>query len=383
MISKNSLRLRITFISTIMVVFVSIILTVISLYNLNMNIVMPTKLEYNQINNKAAVPIGINSVKENKNNTSPGAMAITSENLNNFKMLAIQFMIIVIVIGSCIIYYILGKMLAPVKDLSQQIEVINEKNLSTRIIGFDKIEELNQISKSFNIMLDKLDNAFENQKRFSSDAAHELKTPLTVLKSNIEVLQMEECPTEEDYKHVLNIFEKQTQRMISLVDSLFIISTNREYKLNDNINFDNMVDEILKDLSYQIIEKNITVSVEKSNIYFKGNKVMMMHAIANLIENAIKYNNKNGYIDIISKKSSEYSIIQIKDSGIGISDEKANDIFKPFYRCDKSRSRKIGGAGLGLAITKDIINKHDFEIEYMKNIDKGSIFEIKIKSDKI
>ncbi len=285
-------------------------------------------------------------------------------------------MIIVGIFGSILTYIILGKMLKPVKELSTQIEVINEHQLADRLSGFNSCEELEELQNSFNIMLDRLDRAFEIKKRFSSDADHELKTPLAVLKNSLDVLEIDENPSEEDYKYTVHIFKKQVERMINLVNNLFIISEQKDYHFNDTIDTKTIISDIIKDLENEIEEKNLSINIYGKSLSIKGNNIMLNHAISNIVQNAVKYNNKNGRVDIITEEINKNYIITIKDSGIGIEKGKEKEIFEPFYRVDASRSRKIGGAGLGLAITKDIITKHGGIVSYEPNEDGGSMFKI-------
>lgn len=279
-------------------------------------------------------------------------------------------------IGAFLIYYILKKEFSSLKKLSDEMTLINENKLSHKITGFDNGDELTLFANSFNTMLSRLDKAFESQKRFSVDASHELKTPLTVLKTNLDVLNLIENPSEEDYKYTISIFKKQTERMIDLVDSLFLTAFQKDYDLNDTIIIDNIISNVILDLDEKIIKKNISIDVTKSNIVTKGNRIMLTHAISNVVRNAVNYNKINGNIYITFEKMEKNYIIKIADTGIGIPKDKANLIFEPFFRVDESRSRKSSGAGLGLAITKEVIYRHGGKVSYIPNKDGGSIFEI-------
>ncbi|GAA0703459.1 hypothetical protein GCM10008904_10480 [Paraclostridium ghonii] len=295
---------------------------------------------------------------------------------SNFKRYSYIYMIALILFGAFLIYYILKKEFASLKKLSHEMTLINENKLSHKITGFDNGDELTLFANSFNTMLSRLDKAFESQKRFSVDASHELKTPLTVLKTNLDVLNLIENPSEEDYKYTISIFKKQTERMIDLVDSLFLTAFQKDYDLNDTIIIDNIISNVILDLDEKIIEKNISIDVTKSNIATKGNRIMLTHAISNVVRNAVNYNKINGNIYITFEKMEKSYIIKIADTGIGIPKDKANLIFEPFFRVDESRSRKSSGAGLGLAITKEVIYRHGGKVSYTPNKDGGSIFEI-------
>lgn len=380
MIKKLSLRIRITMMTTLILISISVVLTVVSVYNADYNFVKASNtqsavrgsddMDSEEFKNMLLDNIisYYDSLKNSNNSINDRA--------NAFRVYAILSMVVIIVIGSIFTYYILGKMLNPVKKLSKQIETINENKLSQRVVGFNTGDELNELADSFNIMLDRIDKAFESQKRFSSDAAHELKTPLTVLKTNLDVLAMGEESTDEDYKHVISVFRKQTERMISLVNNLFIMSNQKEYEFNDIVELDIMFSDIIRDLQPGILKKAIRVNISRCNLSIKANAIMLTHAISNLIENAVKYNNYNGDISIIINKDEKNCKIRIEDTGIGILKDKAEYIFEAFYRIDQSRSRKVGGAGLGLAITKDIINRHGGTIGYIPNEPTGSIFEV-------
>ncbi|MDZ4993692.1 HAMP domain-containing protein [Clostridium perfringens] len=386
MIRKSSLRIKITLVATIIMILISIILTGISVYNAN-SIFVPTINEENikngEVDKDSSIELRptigneIESIGESEDLDIHYRESVDVNSLAySFKSKAILYMIIIIIIGSIMIYFILGKMLNPVNKLSKQIEVINEYRLSQRISGFNNGDELSNLQDSFNIMLDRLDRAFESQKRFSSDAAHELKTPLAVLKNSLDVLEIDENPSDEDYRYTVSVFRKQTERMINLVNNLFIMSEQKEYHFNDNVDIHIIINDIVNDLENKIKDKNLGVNVKVSNLSMNGNNTMLTHAISNIIQNAVKYNNQNGSIDIIVKECDNNCVITIKDTGIGIEKGKEKEVFEPFYRVDTSRSRKVGGAGLGLTITKDIINRHGGIVTYSPNDGGGSIFEI-------
>lgn len=389
MFNKLSLRMRITFMVTMILMLISVILTGVSMYNANSRFVIPlNKVTENITYSVQSIEEGATISSEMMvgemtssevafvDNIDTNILSAISVAESSFKADAILYMVIIIFVGSLFIYFILGRMFIPVKKLSNQVGLINEHHLSQRITDFKSGDELNELADSFNIMLDRLDKAFESQKRFSSDAAHELKTPLTVLKTNLDVLAMDENPKDTDYKHAVNVFRKQTERMISLVNNLFILSAQKEYEFNDVIELDKIVNDSVRELEKDIENKNLIVNIDKGNLKVKGNNTMVTHAISNLIQNAVKYNNYNGSIFVNFERCEEECIISIKDTGIGIPEENVDYIFEPFYRVDLSRSRKVGGAGLGLAITSDIIKRHGGSIKYEANIDGGSIFKV-------
>lgn len=375
MINRLSLRVKITLIVTVIIILISTILTITSVYNANI-IFSPTVNDINT-SSEPIYKLDDESINEPVKGEVSYIESIDGGILShNFKNNAVLYMIIVGSSGSILTYIILGKMLKPVKKLSTQIEVINEYQLSERLSGFNSCEELKELQNSFNTMLDRLDRAFESKKRFSADAAHELKTPLAVLKNSLDVLEIDENPSEEDYKYTVAIFKKQVERMINLVNNLFNISEQKDYHFNDTIDTSITINDIIKDLEKEIDEKSLSVNIYGKSLSIKGNNIMLNHAISNIIQNAVKYNIKNGKIDIITEKVDKTYIITIKDSGIGIEKGKEKEIFEPFYRVDTSRSKKIDGTGLGLTITKDIITKHRGIVSYEPNKYGGSIFKI-------
>lgn len=397
MIKSLSLRVKITLIATIIMMIIAIVLTVLSVFNANLGfltmmneVVIDSTTDVqngeNQLEYELTLPemTSINDIKsyleegviEKDTDISQSLASTTLNAVHNFKIASIMYMMIIITIGTIIIYMVLGKVLKPVKRLRDEVAIINENKLSQRVDGFEVRDEIGELASSFNEMLDRLDKAFEAQKRFSSDAAHELKTPLTALKTNLDILAMDENPTKEDYKRIVSVFRKQTDRMINLVNNLFVLSAQKVYDFDDTVDLDKVINEIIMDISGDAEKKNISIDYKKCNTIIKGNYTMISHAIGNIMQNAVKYNNKFGNVTILVEKFKENCIIKVKDTGIGIPEDKIDNIFEAFYRVDKSRSRKVAGAGLGLAISKDIINKHNGKIKYYKNEKGGSVFEI-------
>ncbi len=375
MINRLSLRFKITLVVTIIIILISTILTITSVHNANITFV--PKIDNVNTGNGLVYKLNNELINDSANEEVKYQESIDEGGLvRSFKYNATLYMIIIILAGVIVVYLILDKMLKPIEKFSKQIEIINEYQLSQRVSGFNSCEELEELQNSFNIMLDRLERGFESKKRFSSDAAHELKTPLAVLKNSIDVLEIDENPNEEDYKYTVSIFKKQTERMISLVNNLFIMSEQKDYHFNDTVDMNIMINDIIRDLENEIDDKSLSVNISGKSLSIKGNNVMLSHAISNIIQNAVKYNQKNGRIDIVTEEVDKNCIITIKDTGIGIEKGKEKEIFEPFYRVDTSRSRKIGGAGLGLAITKDIITRHGGVVSYVPNESGGSVFKV-------
>ena len=336
------------------------------MYNANSNFVIPDVANDNNVQGSTGVeaPISDENVKY---------VDVILVGYNAFSTSSYIFMIISIILGSLLMYAFSGVALKQVRLLTQKIANIDKNELSFRITDFSAGDELNKLADSFNMMLTRLDIAFARESRFSANAAHELKTPLTVIKTNLDVLYLDECPTKEDCLESLEVVKKQTNRMIALVDDLLTMSTANVCNTDNYVDIDAMLGEIAAEYEPRISEMHIRFNIDVKACRIKANHVMLKHAISNILDNAIKYNYQGGEIEIRAYPEENNYTLCISDTGIGISEEHVKHIFEPFYRVDKSRSRAIGGAGLGLAIAYDIILKHQGTIEYSAAKQKGSI----------
>ncbi|MCB2354540.1 sensor histidine kinase [Clostridium estertheticum] len=369
---KISLRMRLTLITSLILILMCVGLTLFNLYNLNWNLVTPmgTAITANSAVDESAEGAFTN------NDSNEILTATMQSNVNIFSNASVIFMLSVIIIGTLIMYIIAGVILKPVQMLTQKIIKIDKNQLSSRITDFSAGDELNKLADSFNAMLSRLEETFIRESRFSSDAAHELKTPLTVIKTNIDVLYLDEDPSKQDCLESLQVVKKQTNRMIALVNDLLDMSIVNRCKMDSLVQVNEVVEEIIEELAHRITEKHILLQLDLKQCSVKANSVMLKHAISNIVENAIKYNYEAGKIEVIVFSKESSCVICVNDTGIGISDEQAKYIFEPFYRVDKSRSRAVGGAGLGLSIATDIISKHHGTISYSSANPTGSIFKI-------
>ncbi len=378
---KLSIRLRLTLYIVLLLIGICAFLTLISVYNANQFFIDPylasfaVEDDYGALIDVEAVGSGTQEVG-GMVGVSATTPAFVMESGSSFNESIIWAMAAVIGGGGLLAYFLLGRALKPLGKLSAEISAVTENELSLRLGGFDARDEISSLADSFNIMLGRIDKAFSDKKRFSSDAAHELKTPLAAIKTNIDVLQMEDAPTPEEYRHTIAVVKKQTGRMIRLVDDLFTISSQRNYDFNDAVKFDSMLRDVVAQLAPRIAEKNLCVNVEEGGYQTTANSVMLMRAFSNLVENAVKYNIEGGGIVIASRADEKNYIFTITDTGIGIPAEKLEHIFDPFYRADDSRSRKIGGAGLGLAIAQDIIERHGGAITAVPGKESGMVFTV-------
>ncbi len=371
---KLSLRMRLTLFTMLLLVGVSVIFTLSTIYNAQFSYVVPyldSDIDFKELEVSGNIDSSVTASQaasadvpddaggyELYTPDQMAAMTVMSSSTAQFNSISLWIMLAIILGGGLLTYFLLGRALKPVRDLSAQIEGITEHELSLRVDEGKARDEISSLAHSFNTMLSRLAKAFSGRKRFASDAAHELKTPLAAIKANIDVLQLSGDPTAEEYRRTIHVVQKQTSRMIRLVDDLFAISSQRDYDFSDAVDFDSMFSDITAQLAPRIAEKELSIHIEPGGLVTTGNSVMLMRAFSNILENAVKYNVAGGSITIASCADDKKYTFTITDTGVGIPEEKREHIFEAFYRADDSRSRKIGGAGLGLAITKDIVERH-------------------------
>lgn len=301
----------------------------------------------------------------------------TKKTKKNYLEKSFLYTTIAVLIGGILTYYISGKILKPLKKLSGQVKNINANNLNQPIIIPQTKDEIAELTKSFNDMINQLECAFSLQKRFSSDVAHELKTPLTVLQTKLDVFYKKDTHSQKEYEELIKVFNRQIKRLRNLVTELLAMANmenNFEYQ---NIYLSELLEDVSKDLTPLTKENNISITLDNKNSSVLGNYNLLYRAFYNLLENAIKFNVQNGSIKIKTRNLPNNLIeVTIEDTGIGIKDEDKEHIFEPFYRVDKSRSREMGGTGLGLSLVESIIKRHEGTISVTDNEKKGSCFTI-------
>ena len=370
--NKITLRLKITALTAVSLTAMCICLTLISVYNTNVFYEPFTNIAKKQ-------PIGaiINENAGISNITNENDIAIIDGmflgSRDKFKAQSIISAIIIIIFGTVLSYFIAGQTLKPLNTLTDKIEEIDENNLNTQIMPALNGGEVARLTKSFNNMLEKLDRAFDAKRLFAYNAAHELKTPLTNILTNIEVMQMDDKPSAEDYAEVVDITKENVERLTLLVQDLLRFNSEIDDELCEKMRTDKLFEKIISDLSKNINEKNIEVTLN-GNVEIYGEKTLLERAFFNLVLNAVKYNRDNGKIKITAAEKT----ITIEDSGIGIPKQSISQIFDPFYCVDKSRSRSLGGNGLGLSIAKQIFDKHNMKITVLSEENKGTKILLKI-----
>ena len=379
MFKKLSLRLRITLLSAVIIIGIAGALTATSIWGADRIIfaqasttsysVLPLETPDGEI-----IQPGISVAKEPEAQVGLESPSPTQYADITFTNLSLIFMIVLILVGILLTFIITGRTLKPVKQLSETMRDLDENNLSQRISLNASGAELIQLTASFNKMLDKLERAFETQKAFASAAAHELKTPLACVRANIEVLQLDEHPSE------IEVTRRNTDRLIQLVDGLLAMNARQREDHQESISLHKLTREITAELSPLILEKELHVSGDCKGTV-KGDYALLYRALFNLIENAVKYNRQGGEIRINASQQEDRLLLTVADTGIGIPEGEADLIFDPFYRVDKSRSRKVGGSGLGLAIVKNIIERYGGSIRFYPNQQMGSVFELVFPKD--
>lgn len=391
---KNmSLKTKITLLIALIISLVSILLTTISIRNADTYFISVSEAtddgsnvaRYGEVSTYDTI-INADSEKTEENlyhgfkeDTGDGRIiseGVVTEVSNKFANESIMYMLIIIVLGIVTAYLLLSKSLKPLKDLDKAIENINENNLSSKITNIKINDEVGNLANSFNIMLDKLNKSFTNQKQFTSNAAHELKTPLAIMKSSIDVLKMDKEPSIEDYKESLRYMEQSAKNLIKIVDDLLKLTSSANGCFDEVVFIDEIIDKVVEQLDVLVKERNININIERNKYKVVGNESLLYHVFFNIIENAIKYNVYGGSININILKEKDKTKIIISDSGIGMENEEIENIFEPFYCIDKSRTEENGGYGLGLSIVKSIIEKQNGEIYVTSEINKGTTFTI-------
>lgn len=303
--------------------------------------------------------------------------------MSQFRSGSIYIMLAVIIAGSGVAFWMTGVALKPVKKLASLIQNINTNHLHTRIEGFSSKDEIGSLADSFNQMMEKLERAFTQQKQFSSNAAHELKTPLAAIRTNIEVLNLSENPDQKEYQETIEVIQRNTERLINLVDGLLRINDEKKMLICESIDTEQMLEEIIELLKYEIKKNDLKIQIDNKLPVLYGSASSFYTVLENLIENAIKYNKKEGIVQIVLKEEAGQTIIQVKDTGEGIKEEDLTHIFEPFYRTDPSRSRKAGGSGLGLALVQNIVEIWHGEILVESKHGEGTCFLVTIPEQRI
>ncbi|MDR1540310.1 MAG: HAMP domain-containing histidine kinase [Clostridiales bacterium] len=368
MLNKISLRLRLTILTCGVLTAVCACLTIISVFNASAIFLQPFGLM--AVQPVAPVPVTTDdeSTGETISPINAEAYRAFEASKKGFALQSILFMLVMTGVGTISTWFVAGKALKPVSTLSRIIEDIDEINLSTQIPVPQSKDEVARLAKSFNNMLEKIRKAFESKKRFSQNAAHELKTPLSSILANIEVMEIGGASASiDEYRETLLAVKQDAERMAVLTTDLLTLHAAGKPMDVSGFSIRDLLNSVLCDNDKDINKKKIHVHLEGEKEVV-GNRFMLERAFSNIIQNAIRYNRDNGSITICCAESS----IVVSDTGIGIPQDKLPHIFEPFYCADASRSRALGGSGLGLAITKEIFDKYDIKINVVSDENTGT-----------
>ena len=280
-------------------------------------------------------------------------------------------------LGGVSTYFISGHALRPLREFSDKIEKVQAQNLADSRIEENQVKELNQLSVSYNRMLERLSDAFEIQRQFTANAAHELRTPLSLMQVQLDLYHSTQHPgSDADTLQMIKMVTEQNDRLSKMVKTLLDMSELQTVGRDDEIILDALVDEVLEDLEPLAEGKNIRLIGKCKDITMVGSDILIYRLVYNLVENAIKYNHSGGQVTVTADRKEKHVYLSVEDTGTGIPEELKERVFEPFFRVDKSRSRELGGVGLGLALVREIVRVHDGSITVKSNPSGGTIFEV-------
>ena len=280
-------------------------------------------------------------------------------------------------LGGVATYFISGHALKPIREFSEKIEEVQAQNLADSRIEENTVKELNQLSVSYNKMLERLSDAFEVQRQFTANAAHELRTPLALMQVQLDLYNSTRHPgNDADTLQTIRMVTEQNGRLSKMVKTLLDMSELQTVGRDEKIIVDALVDEVLTDLEPLAQEKSIKLIGKCKAATMVGSDILIYRLVYNLVENAIKYNHSGGQVTVTVYQKEKQVYLSVADTGSGIPEELRERVFEPFFRVDKSRSRELGGVGLGLALVREIVRVHDGSITVKSNPSGGTIFEV-------
>ena len=300
-----------------------------------------------------------------------------NNNKTDYRNKSLLFSTVLSLFGGVVTYFISGRALQPLSDFSKKIEEVQAQNLSDSRIEENKVKELNQLSVSYNKMLDRLSEAFEVQRQFTANAAHELRTPLALMQVQLDSYHSTKHPDNDaSTNQTIQMVTEQNERLTKMVKTLLDMSELQTIARDETIALDDLIEEVLVDLEPLAQEKNITLINECNAVTLSGSDILIYRLVYNLVENAIKYNRINGSVTVKAFAKDKHIYLTVTDTGNGIPEDLKERVFEPFFRLDKSRSRELGGVGLGLALVHEIVRVHDGSIQVKDNPSGGTIFEV-------
>ncbi len=298
-------------------------------------------------------------------------------NKADYKRNSLIITVLLALLGGVVTYFISGHALRPIREFSDKIEEVQAQNLSDSRIEENNVKELNQLGISYNKMLERLSEAFEIQRQFTANAAHELRTPLALMQVQLDLYNSASHPgNDADTLQTIKMVTEQNDKLNRMVKTLLDMSELQTVGRDDKIILDAIVEEVLVDLEPLAVEKNIKLIGKCEDATMIGSDILIYRLVYNLVENAIKYNHPLGQVTVTAYQRNKHVYLSVEDTGSGIPKELRERVFEPFFRVDKSRSRELGGVGLGLAFVREIVKVHDGSICIKSGKTGGTIFEV-------
>lgn len=298
-------------------------------------------------------------------------------NKADYKRNSLIITVLLALLGGVVTYFISGHALRPISEFSDKIEEVQAQNLSDSRIEENNVKELNQLGISYNKMLERLSDAFEIQRQFTANAAHELRTPLALMQVQLDLYNSASHPgNDADTLQTIKMVTEQNDKLNRMVKTLLDMSELQTVGRDDKIILDAIVEEVLADLEPLAVEKNIKLIGKCEDATMIGSDILIYRLVYNLVENAIKYNHPLGQVTVTAYQRNKHVYLSVEDTGSGIPKELRERVFEPFFRVDKSRSRELGGVGLGLAFVREIVRVHDGSICIKSGKTGGTIFEV-------
>ena len=377
---KMSLQWRLTIITTLLIAMICGSLTIFiyknGVYYIDsLQNTVDAKSEDNNEKNPDEIYISIPD--EEWNNFAKNFSIQVYNNKADYKKSSLLFSTLLSLLGGVITFFISGHALKPLCDFSKKIEEVQAQNLSDSRIEENKFSELNQLSVSYNKMLERLSEAFKLQRQFTANAAHELRTPLAVMQLQIDLYNSSKHPNNDtSAQQTISMITEQTERLSKMVRTLLDMSELQTIARDEEIAISALVEEVLADLEPLAQEKGINLIEKCDNVLLMGSDILIYRLVYDLVENAIKYNFSGGTVTVTATQQNSQLHLTVEDTGNGIPEELKERIFEPFFRLDKSRSRELGGVGLGLALVREIVRVHNGSILVKNNANSGTTFEV-------
>ena len=377
---KMSLQWRLTIITTLLIAMICGSLTIFiyknGVYYIDsLQNTVDAKSEDNNEKNPDEIYISIPD--EEWNNFAKNFSIQVYNNKADYKKSSLLFSTLLSLLGGVITFFISGHALKPLCDFSKKIEEVQAQNLSNSRIEENNFSELNQLSVSYNKMLERLSEAFKLQRQFTANAAHELRTPLAVMQLQIDLYNSSKHPDNDtSAQQTISMITEQTERLSKMVRTLLDMSELQTIARDEEIAISALVEEVLADIEPLAQEKGINLIEKCDNVLLMGSDILIYRLVYNLVENAIKYNFSGGTVTVTATQQNSQLHLTVEDTGNGIPEELKERIFEPFFRLDKSRSRELGGVGLGLALVREIVRVHNGSILVKNNANSGTTFEV-------